>query len=360
MVAYYDRRPLYRSRVGESRCFCDVLPQQLTLLDDPKFYWHLTTWVPVSHQTLFEEVTIVPPSAAWSPAEAELAHAHIEQQQVSLEQFAGIYFQAMQDAIVRAWDSERFHLVLHSAGWDTRMMSMALYALYQERGDRWLGNVVFVECANEADTARQVIQTIGWDDSLFRVYGDHEAGLNFATAWQHMDGGMRAYPFNMWWEVPQWAGAPGDAQCWSAFSGNNAVNSAIQNKLKWSFRTMPEAALSALPLRNDWIFPFVDLEFMRTLAEWGKGQRPGWCTADVVRTLSPSVGVIENPSGVRPVEISDAIFERAVADYQASWYGQLRPDVLPVQRLDYDRWWGHWGLASLCEELLAGGYEIDQ
>lgn len=366
---YFDRRPLYKSSAGESRVFCDVLPQRLTLLDDPKFYWHLTTWVPVSYQTLFEEVTIVPPKQAWSEEEAELANAEIEQRQVSLERFADIYFQALKDAIVRAW-CPGCHLMLHSAGYDTRLMSMALYSLYQERGKNWLGDIIFVECANEADNAMGALRTIGWDESLFFVYNDgappdeyHARSLNFETAWERMDGGMRAYPFNMWWDVPLWAQEmglipDGEVQCWSAFSANNAVNSSIQNKLKWSFTTMPEAALSVFPMKGSWVFPFVDLEFMRTLAEWGEGQIPKLCTEQVVTVLNEELGQIPNPGGVRYCGLSDRLFQRALMDYRDSQYGQLRPGVEKIQSIDYHPWWGHWGLASLCEKLLAEGYKI--
>jgi hypothetical protein len=319
---------------------------------------------------MFEEVEIVPPEETWGSEVRALADAEIAQRQISVERFAKTQFNAMRDAIARAWEPDKFHFIHHSAGWDTRMMTMTLWSLYQERGDDWLGDVLFVECANEAKEARRIVREVGWDESLFVVYNEgappdeyHARSLNFETAWERTDGGMRAYPFNMWWDVPEWAQEEGlipddEVQYWSAFSANNAVNAAVKNRLGESFLWQPYNALSAVPLKGDWVFPYTDLEFMKTLAKVGRGQHPRWSTFVSVVVLSPEVGMIENPYDVRYRELSDELYEMAVRDYLGSAFGRAYPYVGSSQEIEHCMWWGYWGLASLCEKLLAEGYKI--
>lgn len=370
LAEHYDRRVTYVSALGRSHSLREILPKWLTLLWEPGFYVHLWDWVPTSYRTMFEEVAILPGRMTWSPAVEELAMASSVLRELSFEQFAEVYFQALCDAIERAWIPERFHFVLHSAGHDSRFMSWAIKTLHEQNGDDWLGDVLFMEADNEATEFKELMAIQGWGESLYSVYNEgalpdeyHAASLNFQWAYEWMSGGMRPYPINLHWTPLEWAKERGlvsdSPQCWSAFGANFVTKACLSGDLAYVLGSGPHSAQAAMESLGDWVIPYDDLELVRTVRENSGGREAERLVARVIDYLSPEMAEVTNPVDVRYKGLSDSLFENAVADYQESWYGQIRSDVVPVQTMDYCTWWGHWGLASLCEHLLANGHVIE-
>jgi hypothetical protein len=366
-VAYFERWPVYESEVGRSVRLYDVLPEKVTVRERPRFYWHvIPAWANdlPENWTVFEEVSIVEQEETWSEeVRAFLAMLRgVPRETLGLEQFAGVYLEAMCEAISRAWAAGRCHFVLHSAGHDSRMMSLAL----KELGD--LGDTLFLECDNEADEFKRLMEMLGWENYVVFNEGAeageyHANSFDFRTAWQRMEGGMRPYPFNLWWDTVEWAQGegllPGDYQGWSGFTANWVMRITTQDEepLEELLPAIPRNALSAVPLKGDWVFPYVDLEFMETMWRYGKGQSQH-VTSQVVEYLWPESKAVRNPVDVRYKAVSDRLYRQALADYQGSWYGQQRYHPA-VQEIEFDKWWGHWGLASLCEQLKEEGRDVE-
>lgn len=379
---YFERWPIYESAVGRSARLIEIIPETVTIRAEPRFYWHrIPAWVNdlPAHWTVFEEVSIVDPEKVWSPEVTAFVEEcrGVERVQISWVDFVQICLQGLADAIKRAWWPGEAHLVLHSAGWDSRLMSLAIRALGESLGEDWLGDVLFLECANEAAEFKQIMQLGGWDESQYVVYNEgappdeyHARSLNFETAWERMDGGMRAYPFNMFWDTVEWAQeeglVPDDVQCWSGFAANHMVKSVVaaSETMAEELCAVSRLAVSAIPLRGEWVFPYTDLDFMRTLVRFGKGQRAWEVTEDVAISLEPGYAKIENPVFVLYRSLSNRLIKQAALDYASSWYGQLMPLAMgdayhvPGHALDFNKGWGHWGLASLCEQLRIRGHTL--
>jgi hypothetical protein len=290
--------------------------------------------------------------------------------ELSFEQFAEVYFQALCDAIERAWISERFHFVLHSAGHDSRFMSWAIKKLHEQNGDDWLGDVLFMEADNEADEFKGLMAIQGWGESQYVVYNEgalpdeyHAASLDFQWAYEWMSGGMRPYPVNLHWTPVEWAKerglVPDDPQGFSAWGANYVTKACLSNDLVYMLESGSHSAQAATELLGDWVLPYKDVALMRTVRENAGGRGAERLVARIIDHLSPEMAKVLNPVDVRYKGLSDNLFANAVVDYQESWYGQIRSDVVPVQTLDYCTWWGHYGLASLCEHLLANHHVIE-
>ncbi|GAH77103.1 unnamed protein product, partial [marine sediment metagenome] len=50
---------------------------------------------------------------------------------------------AIASVIERSWDPGQFHLVLHSSGYDSRIISKTIVNLRDKYGESWLGDVLF-------------------------------------------------------------------------------------------------------------------------------------------------------------------------------------------------------------------------
>lgn len=74
---------------------------------------------------------------------------------------------ALKQAIIEMWDSNMPHLVFHSGGYDSRILSAALKELHKEKGDKWLGKVHFRCHQPEIELFNQIMKIEGWDESQY-------------------------------------------------------------------------------------------------------------------------------------------------------------------------------------------------
>jgi len=147
------REPIYIGD-GESTEFMDVLPDKLTLRPPlPEFYkdrWSRPDF------TLFEEVNIKPYEHT-----GELLQ-FLEQEPWVRNQTYETVFEYLKNAIHKVWDSDKFHLIGHSSGYDSRLICKAIRELTEENGDKWAGEVLYVENMGEKPFKEIMEQKRSW------------------------------------------------------------------------------------------------------------------------------------------------------------------------------------------------------
>jgi len=381
-VSQYRRNRVYEGAGHRSIYVDDVVGKHLTLrrnLSNP-FSRRRNT------QTPFFEIGIVPPAKVVSKAVRRLMVAKIERKRVSDQVFAKRVFTAMCSAVERAWKPGALHIVQHSSGWDSRLISLAIRHLAAVKGENWLGNVLFLELSGEGPAFKRIIRVQGWSDEIAHVWNEgapprehHLLAFEFSQAWRRLNGWC-AYPINANWHPFQdlrdrgALPAPGDMQVFSGY-GANEVGAAMTgawkpggfksyvNKMYWH-------PLSSFPLwggEEAWSFPFLDLDYIKAYASVSGGRGPNYRKM-VIGKIAPKVGKVAPINKQRKQKLgyrtaSKAILARCVADYEASWLGrEVFPidgkRVAPRPQINYHDWWGYWSLASFCEELMRRGTTI--
>lgn len=87
---------------------------------------------------------------------------------------AGNCKRALKDYIVSRWDSNAKHLMFHSSGYDSRIISGILAELREERGKDWIGDIHFRCHQPEGDMFIQIMKKQGWADSQYSNYNGPE------------------------------------------------------------------------------------------------------------------------------------------------------------------------------------------
>jgi len=85
---------------------------------------------------------------------------------------------ALRKFIVENWDSNVHHIMLHSGGFDSRMISYILADLRNERGEDWVGDLVMCCVKPEDDVFIPMMKKQGWKRDYYRVYGLEQPTLS--------------------------------------------------------------------------------------------------------------------------------------------------------------------------------------
>lgn len=385
---YYYPGRVYESAKGRFKSFVEAVPEKLTVRREPSFLFRMFRRVnkpPYNgiYETVFHEVRKVPIRELWTPEFRSLIYDPIERLHVSFENFVDIVFGAFIKAIEDYWISDKFHIVLHSAGLDSRMISMAIKKLYEKNGKDWLGEVLFYEVNFEDKWFEQIMEIEGWDESQYMVYNKdapldekHSRSFDFKNAWRKL-GGVSCFPVNWWWDPIAWLQeqgiAPGDGHL-QGLSGlgadpKYAIHVEGQERMELKYRERYHCCGYTMPLKGDWMMPFVHPDFVRVLIKYGSGQpatrSDGYYNKAILDHIAPELDEVEYfQAGFG--KLSDGLFQQVIRDYGRSWYGsEVRPIgsdgawvIKPTWGIGYGRWWGFWCLASFCDHLLEMGHEI--
>lgn len=378
-MSYLTRHRYYTDGTTKSPYMFEVVPESVTLRDDLlPFFGRKQVGI---NKTVFREIHIVPYNKTWSKSLRKLLAIKIAKNKVDAQKFAHVMFNAMKVAIVERWDSDKLHIIQHSSGWDSRLISLALMHLKRERGDRWLGDVIFVELGSETAQFRKIMKMGGWSDDQCYVYNEgvqpneHYAEcFDFATAWRKLNG-YCSYPLNLNWEPFAWLhregiiGKPDEVQILTGYAANE-IGDWVQQRggfrsyLKFIYyHTLSHYCLWGG--EENWIQPYLNLGYIKTWIQHSPGQ-PGNYRQAVVRHINPKLAKIAPTRKEQKVKrgyrhISDRLLTQCQQDYRLSWFGQnIAPKVKFNNAINYHPYWGYWSLASFCEHLRENGIEVKQ
>lgn len=288
------------------------------------------------------------------------------------------------------WDSKAVNIVMHSSGLDSRILSWTIKRLHDERGNNWLGRVVFI-CSNpEAQSFKSIFRHVGWKPEQCFIPQDEEQGITYAPILSDFKNGWRTcsgtwmYPINMFYYLPVLALkyyrlSANKVHFWTGLMGNELAPFASTkegNRLAHQYNCLYYFGdFCARPAFGDrYIRPFTDLEYLQLVARSTVRLGSKYFRAILLEAMDPKLSrfVNLNSAGHRAYHIPEKALHVATHEYDRSWYGwkMHRKLIFPSWPLkrhsSQKKYWSmyfsplsHWGLASLCEHLLENGYKIE-
>ena len=321
--------------------------------------------------TPFKEIKIVDFERALSPEILDATKTHRDMP-MSEEQFFKGIIEHLKEAIKELWSVDKHHLIQHSSGFDSRIMGTIIRQIYEEQGDKWLGDISFVAWGSEASPAKSIVAAEGWGSAPFHVLpknNDYFRGaFDFSYAWRGLNGAS-GYPVNH----PDWAfrslvkkgvipDDPTKTQVWSASWFNEMIKVAMGNLgLKEHFLKFYYNSRYAL-FGAAYDFEFVQPLFSpRSVEHFTRAKISLEGKEDDVRLrlvyyVNEELAKLPRLD-VAPAPLPSRYFERAKADYRSSWYGKKR-QTNPTNMVCQHPWWAQWSMASLCEHLIEVGVKI--
>jgi hypothetical protein len=374
---FHQRERLYKSKVGTSERYYEIVPKTVTLQKDPSSIYNP---IQPRNMTVFKEIDIVPYEEMCGKTALDFGLEVIPSEQVSRKEFAELAFDVFKAAIYTKWDPNKFHVIMHSSGYDSRLVSLAIKSLYEEYGSDWFGNTVFLNSYWESEQFKRIMEYEGWDNYI--IFNENakkdevfKGSFDFSQAWKQLNGGMIGWPLNGNWESIRWLQErelipKENIQCIGG-AGSNEISRTLHEgkKIGWYFDWIYYHTLSTFPLKGrDWIFPFLNFDFISVIIKYGLeyNNKSGF-SKNIIDQIEPDLNKIERIDLKELIEqgytrISDNIIRKAIDDYKNSWYGKYvrpkEPAIKPSGKFEYSTWWGMWNLASFCEYLLQNDFKI--
>lgn len=324
-----------------------------------------------SLSTIFKEVEVVPYTEAISPELLVASRQPVDIPMPENDFFNGI-LKTLKQYIEEAWSPNKHHLIQHSSGFDSRVMSTIIRQIYLERGDGWLGDISFVAWGRERDQAEKIVRAEGWKHEPFYSLPKNdkyfETGLDFGYAWRGLNGAS-GYPINN----PHWAFRalqnkgvisqnPFGTQVWAASWFNETMKAKAD-------RSGFEAAFFKTYYSNScaqhgaaYLFEFVQPLLNPATIEHMVRARvslPG-SHSDIrkrlVKHVAPSLVQFsrEDPA---TINIPKQYVNRAMSNYRKSSYGKGK-NINATGKMRFHPWWAQWSTASLVEHLIEEGVRV--
>jgi len=125
----------------------------------------------LSPEAGFKEIDIADPREEVSPEYRYLTHP-VKTILDTPENLAKKLVKKVEEYLVELWDSNRFHLVMCSAGIDSRIVSWILTGLRNKMGKDWLGDIHFRCHGFEGSIFKQIMKKQKWKEEQYSVYKD--------------------------------------------------------------------------------------------------------------------------------------------------------------------------------------------
>lgn len=361
----FNRDVVY-SGDGISQDFYQVLPRDLTLQNPMPKHLH-ESFMGYNHDTIFKEVTFNEykhtPETENFLIEGKVPTSGIE----------GLY-DVLKGVIEKAWDPTKTHVIGHSSGYDSRVISQIIKELGAKHGDAWLGEVIYVETLGEQEGFKRIMKEQGLKGITYNAGVPperyHDYSFNFKTFYKKFNG-VVSFPVNQWYDAYRDLEEQGvlnssNVQCFTGYGANETQEIAHKKKgFPYYFRWHHYLQIQRFKLwGNNWVHPFWDYEVMGALVALPEAKkwkvRIGQVMAD---TMVPHLKHIPRQTleslGKNGTRHADAkLLERVVVDYKNSWYGKQVPAAMCANFTNYYNWWMHYCIASMCEHLLENGHKI--
>ena len=361
----YNRDVIYIGD-GISENFYDVLPRDLTLQNPMPKHLH-ESFLGYNHDTIFREVTF---NKYKHTPETEKFLATKHKRIYSIKEMYDI----LKGVIERKWDPTKAHVIGHSSGYDSRVISQIIKELGEKHGDDWLGEVIYVETLGEKEGFRRIMKEQGLKGI---VYNDgmpperyHDYSFNFKTFYQKFNG-VVSFPVNQWYDAYRDLEEQGvlnsdNVQCFTGFGANETQEIAHKNKgFPYYFKWHHYIQIQRFKLwGGNWEHPFWDYEVMGAVAGFHESKkwkvRTGKVMAD---TMVPHLKhiprqTLQSLRDNRTRYADPKLLERISTDYKNSCYGKKVPIAMRSDFTTYLNWWMHYCIASMCEHLLENGHKI--
>jgi hypothetical protein len=132
---------------------------------------------------MFKEITIPPPELPDSIRRLTEKRSQLAQNDIPA------IAQALENVLDKIWKPEFFHLIPHSSGYDSRIISYIVMKLRNRYGRKWLGDVLFFCRFPEVKEFRQIMEFQGWDKGqyTYQERDELENAVDFDRCWMWID-----------------------------------------------------------------------------------------------------------------------------------------------------------------------------
>jgi hypothetical protein len=348
-MKFFDYRNVYENiETGEQSTWLHGIVNGSKLVNDYDFNIRGRKHV----QMMFENVILLPPKQVDFPFSPKKIH---------LSEFASKAFDIVCDAIEQEWNPDKIHIMPHSSGWDSNFISYALSHLREKNGDDWFGETIFVEIDGEHVGFYQIMARLGFRNTRVATRKNRSeiraVSLNIEDAWFRTNG--TPMPINIWFEsflqIDDDYDNMGDYQFIIGY-GANEIKTCAQRQLDLNefIEAQYYSLYSNIPLPPDCIVPFMSFDFIKLALE--SGQFLGDYRIDMLRQLTDKFDDVDRMSWNTKFSLyrkpAKWLLELVQSDYDNSWYGKnVKPNMRVPESLMPHSFWGHWALASLCEEI---------
>jgi hypothetical protein len=310
----------------------------------------------------------------------------------------------------RSWNPLARHIVMHSSGFDTRLLTGVLRKVASEEGNNWLGEVKFVCFQPEIQDARKIFNHVGWPAATWHPIDPGRPGedyyapcFDFKTIGAHLSESERFWggPFLTQLRLGRYLTDARDAgrplQVLSALFSDETCK---WNRLKWGnvawflgcywfdnpgiMPGVPEAT-SILPFVNDEWLNLMSTYYLPMMIDQFKllmikrldpaladiTRFPNWrFSAKKMRDRNVAKEAMRRnlpPEQIKPFidqqAISQATAEKMDSDYRSSWYAcEIGP---PALRYREDRTFVYWSdqnthymKAAFYQHLIDNGVKV--
>lgn len=325
--------------------------------------------------TLFKEFSAMPYEEVLPPYWRELMKVKPKTIKVDFDGFISRFKEAMMSFVDRNWDSNKFHLVLHSSGWDSRILSYFLREVYENRGKEDFGGFMFVCWGDEGLVFKQIMERKGWDKRNYLTLPHHDDAFysysfNFEKVYKYLNG-PTSYPLNeIYWaldilrdneQIPR---DDDKIEMWFASHQNRVFHeivgkrrNVIKEYLDKNYYDITANYFAAMPCKI--IIPILGFEPMKCLIE-SDLEIPRRMRAKMAKELNPELkGLprIRIPTGQ---EIPGKYLAQIEKDYRSSWYGiNVDPDIAVCPYVRHNTFWFRWAAASITEFFISKGINVE-
>jgi hypothetical protein len=353
------------SRIGN---FYDVLPKNLTLnINKNKLDKTIIPSMNESLNTIFKEVKRIPFTMPYDIV--LLDEELLSQKKNDTKLWVEDIYNTIKSIIFKTWNPEKIHIIGHSSGWDSRVMSKAIMELYKEHGKEWLGETYFIEVQGEYEPFVEIMKSLGWTKKNYIIYNKgvsaemhHDYGLNFINRYNGFYG-MVSYPVNQWYDPYMHLGFDeSNSQFFTGYGANEVdekgckLFKSIAKYKEWHYNLQ----LNWFKYFGETIFVFWDYDYIRKLFYYSD-----ICnyTMRVTEILCMNLGMYDIPR----LEYTDIVDykicfgkmkDKVIEQYKSSSYYHYIKELKFESEFTYNEWWANYCTASIVENLKRKNYTI--
>jgi hypothetical protein len=280
-----------------------------------------------------------------------------------------VLFGLVMDAIEKVWQPDAFHLVFHSSGWDTRIISGAIKRLIHRYGSEWAGDLLFLSNRWEAERFYRVMEAMGWDKSQYVAYTEGEKNEHYAPfvydAWKIAP---FPRPANFFGYLRDWAEGIGlvprdNVQVFTGLWANE-IWYWMFPKVEWAFRMRRKYRIhmiASMPIKGEWVeYPLVTLPILDALrrstpsVKLNNGNALRRAVSEYA--VPEAVGIKRRNSTDGYHDLSPRLTQELDGYYQDTEFGKRVEWEAPSHSGNSENW-GRWSMALLTEKLIDSGVE---
>ena len=276
----------------------------------------------------------------------------------------------VRNLIKQAWREDAFHVVFHSSGYDSRIISSAIKYLLEKNGKEWLGRgLLFLSNRWESDLFKQIMEAQGWDKEHYFAYTWGNDGEHFSKAVYNMHlCAPCPIPGNLWYYLPEYAMGKGampssNIQAFTGLWANESWDCFLKDPNPWEKRIHKQYGhhvMAGLPVLANWVeYPLVNDVILGCIRKNREQHKDGKkLRKDLAHYMCPEAkNIPRRGAHDRKHPISVRMQNELDEYYRQTPWGQKVPWNVP-QDSEFSPDWGRWSLALLDEELRFYGKQI--